>query len=417
MVATIGSRSTWFACKVPSLVLVSTFAILGVRTTMAVGFTDETSYSVGVVPFSIASADFNGDGRNDLAIANGNDYAISVLINNTDPDSFVPNFANQQRFPSSTAPTAIATGDINMDGRPDIVATGWYGVVSVLLNDAQPGSTSASFSAYLPLTGTNEVRSVALADMNGDGKVDIVTNIEAISAFAVWLNMTPAGATVASFAAIQTFDAGSTPMAVAAADLNLDGRPDLIAANNYYNRVHVRLNTTATGSGSVTMSASSSFVVGAGAFSLAADDMNGDAKPDLVVANAGVNTVSILLNATSVGASTPAFEPQSIFATGARPLSTSTADINGDGKPDVLTSNYEGSSVSVLTNMTNPEGYLEFAAKEDFATGSGARGVVPSDLNGDGMADLGVANSGNNSASVLLNTTAPYDPLFSSGFE
>lgn len=417
MVATIGSCSRKAACKLTSLVLVSTFAILGVRTTLAVGFTDETSYSVGVVPFSIVSADFNGDGRNDLAIANGNDYAISVLINNTDHGTFVPSFADQQQFPSSTAPTAIATGDINMDGRPDIVATGWYGEISVLLNDAQPGSASASFSAYLPLTGISEIRSVALADINGDGKVDIVTNVESISAFAVWLNMTPAGATVASFAAIQTFGAGSTPMAIAVADLNLDGRPDLIAANNYYNKVHVRLNTTAPGSNSVNMSASSSFDVGAGAFSLAADDMNGDGKPDLVVANAGINTVSVLLNATSVGASTPAFEPQRIFATGARPLSTSTADINGDGKPDVLTSNYEGSSVSVITNMTDPEGNLGFAAKEDFAAGSGARGVDASDLNGDGMADLGVANSGDNSASVLLNTTAPFDPLFSSGFE
>jgi len=82
-----------------------------------------------------------------------------------------------------------------------------------------------------------------------------------------------------------------------------------------------------------------------------AADVNGDGKPDLIVANdIGNNTVSVLLNTTAPGAATPSFAAQQTFATGSEPVSVTAADVNGDGRPDLIVANFNGNTVSVLLN-------------------------------------------------------------------
>ncbi len=85
---------------------------------------------------------------------------------------------------------------------------------------------------------------------------------------------------------------------------------------------------------------------------MTAADINGDGKPDLIVANFGSNTVSVLLNTTAPGATTPTFATQQTFATGSDPFSVTAADINGDGKPDLVVANSASNTVSVLLNTT-----------------------------------------------------------------
>ena len=100
--------------------------------------------------------------------------------------------------------------------------------------------------------------------------------------------------------------------------------------------------------------------------------MNGDGKPDLIVTNYDSNTVSVLLNTTAPGATTPSFAAQQTFATGSRSAFRAAADLNGDGKPDLHRRQLSApSTVSVLLNTTAPGATRpSFAAQQTFATGS-----------------------------------------------
>jgi hypothetical protein len=144
---------------------------------------------------------------------------------------------------------------------------------------------------------------------------------------------------------------------------------------------------------------------------VAVGDFNGDGKPDLAIANysSSANTVSVLLNTTPGGATTPTFAPQQTFATGLKPFSVAVGDFNGDGKPDLAVANYSSSAntVSVLLNTT-PGGATTptFAPQQTFATGAAPNSVAVGDFNGDGQPDLAVANFHSNNVSVLLNITS-----------
>ena len=203
------------------------------------------------------------------------------------------------------------------------------------------------------------------------------------------------------------FATGRGPRSVTAADLNGDGKPDLIVANSAANTVSVLLNTTAPGAATPSFAAQQTFATGSGPFFVRAADLNGDGKPDLLVANGDSNTVSVFLNTTAPGATTPSFADQQTFATGHEPDSVTAADLNGDGQPDLIVANDSSNTVSVLLNttalaITSPA----FAAQQSSATGSSPVSVTAADLNGDGKPDLIVANKISNTVSVLLNTTA-----------
>ena len=191
-------------------------------------------------------------------------------------------------------------------------------------------------------------------------------------------------------------------------DFNDDGKPDLVVGNLRDNTVSVLLNTTAPGANTPTFATQKAFAVGTPPFSVAVGDFNGDGKPDLVVTNYLDNTVSVLLNTTAPGATTPVFATQKTFAAGADAISVAVGDFNGDGKPDLVVSNVNHNTVSVLLNTTAPGATTPaFATQKTFATGSSPQSVAVGDVNGDGKPDLIIANSGDNTVSVLLNTTAP----------
>jgi hypothetical protein len=191
---------------------------------------------------------------------------------------------------------------------------------------------------------------------------------------------------------------------VAAGDINGDGKPDLVTANYLDGTVSVLLNTTPQGAAIPTFSAQQTFGAGVSPQSVAVTDINGDGKPDLALANYG-GQVSVLLNTTAQGAPVSTFAARKIFAVGRGASAVAAKDFDGDGKPDLAIANQLDDTISLLLNTTAQGATLpDFAVQQTFAVGDVPLSVAAADFDGDGKSDLAVANEGSRSVSVLLST-------------
>jgi len=216
-----------------SAVLLSVFISDPVAEAVAPSFAAKQDFATGLFPYSITVGDLNGDGLPDLAVANQAQGNVSVLLNTTAPGAVTPNFAAKQNFTTGNTPVSVALGDVNGDGKLDlIVASVGFGGVSVLLNTTAPGAALPSFdTAQNFLTGTTPA-SVAFGDLNGDGLLDLAVANNASTNVSVLLNIAAPGAATPNFAAKQDFATGGGPLSVAIGDLNGDGNRDLAVANS-----------------------------------------------------------------------------------------------------------------------------------------------------------------------------------------
>ncbi len=356
----------------------------------------------------MTTANINGDGKPDIIVANYGSDTVSVMMNTTAPGAAVPTFASQQTFATGNGPFSVTLADVNGDGLPDIiVANAGSDTVSVLLNTTAPGAAAASFATQRTFATASGPVSVTTSDLNGSGLADLIVADEGANVVSVLMNTMAPGATTASFAAQRTFATGSAPRSVTAADVNGDGLPDIIVDDYGSSSVAVLLNTTVPGAALPTFAAQQEFATGSTPSSLVTADLNGDGRPDVIVANYGSGTVSVLLNTTAPGATTASFATQRTFATGNGPRSVAVVDLNGDGVPDLIVANYNSFDLSVLQNTTVPgSATATFAPQQTFLAGNGPFSVAAADLNGDGRADIIVANYTSDTVGVLLNTTS-----------
>jgi len=299
--------------------------------------------------------------------------------------AWTPSFAAARSFTTGgVLARSVAIGDLNGDGKPDLAIAAVTNTVSVLLNRGD-----GSFQARRDYRIGFEPRSVAIGDLNGDGKPDLATANAETDTVSVLLNRGDG-----SFQAKLDYAAGLRPWSVAIGDLNGDGKPDLAIANLWADTVSVLLNR---GDGS--FQAKLDYAAGDGPRSIALGDLNGDGKPDLATANGGTSpdydedTVSVLLNKGD-----GSFEARLDYRTGREPSSVALGDLNGDGKPELATANFTG-NVSVFLNR----GDGSFQAKADYGTGPAPALIAIGDLNGDGKSDLATANIEASTVSVLAN--------------
>ncbi|WP_198347298.1 FG-GAP repeat domain-containing protein [Nocardia terrae] len=249
-------------------------------------------------------------------------------------------------------PFFIRAVDINGDGKPDIVTCdslqGGWGGLSVLINHTEKGAAGTDFSAPFNVPGVPLAFGCNVADVNGDGKPDLIATDASklgVGGVVVMLNHTENGSDVPSFGPPQYFAGGLMPAVVAAADINNDGRLDLIVgdtANVVLGTTQVLMNTTAPGSDTVTFSGPFFFNGGITTEGIAAADINGDGKTDLAIGETSSSTVTVLMNFTADGAPVPDLRPTTYFF----PFATwvGLADMNNDGKPDLM------SDVGILGN-------------------------------------------------------------------
>jgi FG-GAP-like repeat/PASTA domain len=278
---------------------------------------------------------------------------------------------------------SAAIGDINGDGRADIVTANYNPAsVSVGLNLGGGRFQGADY----PVAGL--ARWIAIGELDGDGKPDLVTTLEG----EVRSSDIPYGFSVlinngdGHFSPSRDYETDTKPLSIALEDLNGDKRADL--AIGLGETVSVLINR-----GDGTFLSPVAYTVGGQPRSVEAGDLNGDAKPDLV-AVAGASSICVLLNRGD-----GSFEAKRNYRSGRTPTSVAIGDLNGDRKPDLAVSNFAGNTVSVLLNRG--EGSLE--AKRDYRSGIGPYSIAIGDLNGDGTPDVATANSGPGTVGVLLN--------------
>jgi hypothetical protein len=388
-----------------------------------------TYNSGGIGTMSVVAADVNNDGIPDLVVANWCVFgkvcvsgSVGVLLGKGDGTFRAPvaysSGGNNAR--------SIAVADVNGDGNPDLIVVNVNsGDVGILL-----GEGNGTFQAAVTYnSGSSAPFSVAVADMNQDGQLDLVVandNYNGDGSVSVLL-----GNGDGTFQnAVNYSSGGYEAWSVAVADVNGDGNPDVLVAN-------FCSDITCTGPGSVGVllgngdgTLQTPYAYSSGAYdadSITVADINHDGYPDLLVANQCGNprcgqegTVGVLL-----GKGDGTFRPVVSYASGGYSnQAVAVADVNGDGIPDLLTANLCATACKETIGLPGSVGVLlgngdgTFDAAVSFGTGGyGAFSVAAADLNGDGQPDLLVANcalgaKGCSSTSkgvigVLINTSSP----------
>jgi len=373
-------------------------------------FLPKQDFTTGTEPSSVATGDLDGDGKPDLVVVNNGANTVSVFRNTSSSGTISPgSFAPKVDFTTRAGAIAVAIGDLDGDGKPDLaVANLTSATVSVLRNTSSPGSiTAASFAPKVDFITGIEPFMVKISDLDGNGKPDLVVAASNLNGISILLNTaTPGSITSGSFAPKVDIETGVVPSALAVGDLDGDGGPDLVIG--WAESVSVfRL---IPGGFGFEPRVDFATAAGGAAISIAVGDVDGDGKTDLAVANYGLVSVSILRNTATPGSiGTGSFAPVVNFDTGSEPYSIAAGDLNGDGKPDLAVANISTNSLTVLRNTATPGSINSgsFAAKVDFVTGTSPRSVAIGDLDGDGKPDLVTANNFSTSVSVLRNADLP----------
>ncbi len=326
----------------------------------------------GLTPFSIAAADFNGDGKLDLVIANAQvpSNAVSVLLGNGD-GTFEP----PVNYITNASPQALAVGDFNGDGKTDLaVVSSTIGPnntysLSVLINKGD-----GTFQAPATYATADVPSSVVVADLNGDGKPDLV--VICTGGVSVLL-----GNGNGTFQPHLDYTTGGSPASLGiageqgslvVADFNADGKPDIALTVGFQSLV------VGFGNGDGTFQAPIYYVAGTDFFGpkgLVVGDFNGDRRPDLAAGD------GLLLNSGS-----GEFQAARSIALSNAPQAVALADLNGDGKLDLVI----GTASGVAIVLGNGDG--TFRGEVDYSGG----GTGVGDFNGDGILDL------TNGATVVL---------------
>ncbi len=381
--------------------------ILQSASTLSQPLFTKTDFKTGNLPIWVELSDFNGDSKPDLVVVNHDDNTISIFLNTTAQNAVRPSFSENFNFETGFTPYVVAVSDFNGDGKPDLAVTNIStpSSFSVLINKTEPNSLTPSFTEKVDFTTGQGPFSAAISDINNDGKPDIVTtNSVTPYAVSVFFNTTSAGDTVPSFSSGQNFATGNKPQSVALPDFNGDGKPDMAVANREDNTVSVFLNTTPDNSFTASFAPKINLAAGVQPYSIGVSDINGDGKPDLAVTDSSSSAVSIFINKTLGNSLIPEFTLKTEFTTGRLPVAILFSDFNKDGKEDMVVANYKDNSISVFINSTETNSTVPvFNSKVDFITGKSPMSVAVADINGDSKPDLVTANFAGNTVSVFLN--------------
>ena len=455
------------------------------------------SLATGARPAQVVAGDLNGDGWDDLVVRDAGDGSLTLYLSDG-KGWFLPrvDLPALPGDPDQTGLSDVSLADLDHDGRLDIIVTdktsgdvrvlknlgggtfappevfragvGLYGIgglanvsgvsslegtSGVVAATSAPGSLpdlltintgsntigrlaalgDGRYANAEPIVTAAPVRVAVGADFFGNGLTDLAV-LDA-SGVRIYGNDGQGGFTVSPF----SLNAGASPTGLTVADVNGDGRPDLLVGNGFGDVlvlmndgegrfsspepvdkiVTLAVETSAAGPPSFVLAdqgrdqvvarvgGTSDFVLVAnqasgliapGAVVLA--DLNGDGIPDLIVANSGSNNVLVYPGLGS-GRFGPPLNDGRGFFTGTNPTGITVADLNGDGRRDLVIANKGSNDVSVLINTQLPDGSYTFVPRPRLKVGAGPTATAVGDVNGDGVPDLFVSEGGSNDVRLL----------------
>ena len=327
--------------------------------------------------YTVTISGISGDGTIGLNLVD-NRSIIDASGNGLVPSGPGLSFAEPLTIAVSGTPRSIATADMNGDGFTDVVSSTVNGFVSVAL-----GNGDGTFQSPLSYSVAGSPGEIAVRDLNGDGVPDLVVINSSGNTFDIYLGN--------GDGTLQSPDSRSSGIAQSAIALNFadgDGFPDIIITSAPDGRADVISN-----SGNGVYLPAPSLTTGNNPSDIVFGDLNADGYLDIAIANLDDDTVSVFLSQTGDGFGSP-----QTYAVGDLPNGVALGDVDGDGDLDLVTSNEGDNNVSLLRGNGNGT----FQPRVTYTTGSMPTAVRMIDINGDGLSDVLVSNSGDANFGVLF---------------
>jgi flagellin-like hook-associated protein FlgL len=349
----------------------------------------------GSITFDVIAADMNGDGITDLITNDNGASTAGIQLGNGDGT-----FGSRATFATSGGGVDVAIGDINNDGFLDVVSAedgqnGGLGLEGISPDFVTIGfgNGAGGFQSTSQINMAGDLERITLADINGDGNLDILASGGSVSDLRLFYNN---GGGIFSSSQTINIGGGVRPREIAVGDFNNDGLQDMAVALDLANSVPVYLQNQ---NGTFTRN---NISTGQSSYGIASSDLNNDGNLDLLVTYSGAGQFAPLMNQGN-----GSFSIGTPVAVGANPRSIAAIDVNGDSFIDAVTGNVAGNSISVALGGGNGT----FQSANSFAGAASPRNIGYADINGDGVPEIVTANSGGGTVGVFNAVNNNYSPL------